>query len=85
MRVWYYLLAAGVLFYAVCEFAELGERAAVSGRLFSRSKAASAAASGPEVAPGAWRSAPASGKRSAVKSGQGVLIEQSSGKKFETH
>ena len=87
MRLWYYLLAAGVVFYAVCEFAELGEKAALGGRQGRRSAAASAASAPsttPEVPPDQWRSAPASGERRAVKRGQGVLIEQATGKRFQT-
>lgn len=81
VRALYYLLAAGVVFYAVCQTAELAERLAVRGR---RSPAAAGVPAAPQIRPSEWRSAPADPSAETASRGKGVLIDESSGRRYQT-
>jgi hypothetical protein len=81
MRALYYLLAAAVLFYAVCQTAELAERLAARGR---RASAAAGAPAAPALKPSEWRSAPADPSAETAARGKGVLIDKATGKRYQT-
>lgn len=81
MRALYYLLAAAVLFFAVCQTAELAERLAVRGR---RAPAASGVPAVPAITPSEWRSAPADPSAETAARGKGVLIDKATGRRYRT-